>query len=138
VPVTRASRHVSTHSLTSFITSSWSPFFPNISRVSYLFSSEMSFYLMVLHFIPLSYRLHLHHSSCRDHAITNSRHTTEGDGLEPIRDIATVGRAWYLFLDERVALNLPVHRRCGGIATTCVWAVFRLFALWSITRTHRM
>jgi hypothetical protein len=95
-------------------------------------------YLMVLHFIPLSYRLHLHHSSCRDHAITNSRHTTEGDGLEPIRDIATVGRAWYLFLDERVALNLPVHRRCGGIATTCVWAVFRLFALWSITRTHRM
>jgi hypothetical protein len=47
--------------------------------------------------------------------ITNSRHVTEGDRLEPVKDIATIRRAWYL-LDERAAFNLPVRRdslRCG-------------------------
>jgi len=60
----------------------------------------------------LSYRLH--HSSCDSCRITNSRHVTEGDGLEPIKDIdiATVGRAWYPLLDERMAFNLPVRRNC--------------------------
>jgi len=72
----------------------------------------MSSYRVVLLFIP-NYLI-----ACiiRPVGITNSRHVTEGDGLEPIRDIATVGRAYYL-------------HRCGGIATACVWAVFGLFAL---------
>jgi hypothetical protein len=58
---------------------------------------------------------------------------TEGDGLEPIRDIARVGRAWYVLLDDRVALNPPMPRQCGRIATACVWAIFGLFALWPTT-----
>jgi hypothetical protein len=88
-------------------------------------SSQMSSYRMVLPF-TLNCRI-----PCiiRPVGLTNSRHVTEGGEPEPIRDIATVGRAWYVLLDDRVALNLPVRRRRGGIATACVWAVFGLFAL---------
>jgi nicotinate-nucleotide pyrophosphorylase len=50
-------------------------------------------------------------------------HVVEGDEFEPIRHIATVrGKARYLLLGERVALNLLA--RCSGIATACVWTVF--------------
>jgi len=48
-------------------------------------------------------------------------HVTEGDEFEPIRHIATVrGKARYLLLGERVALNLLA--RCSGIATAYVQA----------------
>jgi len=43
-------------------------------------------------------------------------HVTEGDEFEPVKHIATVrGKARYLLLGERVALNLLA--RCSGIAT---------------------
>ena len=76
---------------------------------------------MVLPFIPNC----LIACIIRPVGITNSRHVTEGGGLEPIRDIVTVGRAWYLLLDERVALDLPVRRNCycmclGGLWALCV------------------
>src|SRR6267142_1265188 len=52
-------------------------------------------------------------------------HVPEGDEFEPIRHIATVrGKARYLLLGERVALNLLA--RCSGIATACVWTGFFL------------
>jgi len=78
-------------------------------------------YRMVLPFIPNC----LIACIIRPVGITNSRHVTEGGGLEPIRDIVTVGRAWYLLLDERVALDLPVRRNCycmclGGLWALCV------------------
>jgi hypothetical protein len=58
-------------------------------------------------------------------------HVAEGDEFEPIRHIATVrGKARYLLLGERVALNLLA--RCSGIATACVWTFF-FFGLWSMT-----
>jgi nicotinate-nucleotide pyrophosphorylase (carboxylating) len=60
-------------------------------------------------------------------------HVTEGDEFEPIRHIATVrGKARYLLLGERVALNLLA--RCSGIATAYVQA--GLFFL-SLSTTHR-
>lgn len=47
-------------------------------------------------------------------------HIAEGDEFEPIKHIATVrGKARYLLLGERVALNLLA--RCSGIATACVF-----------------
>jgi nicotinate-nucleotide pyrophosphorylase (carboxylating) len=53
-------------------------------------------------------------------------HVAEGDEFEPIRHIATVrGKARYLLLGERVALNLLA--RCSGIATACVWTDFFFF-----------
>jgi hypothetical protein len=87
----------------TFITSS-QLFSPNISRVSYVFLSDGQ----VLPFIPDC------RFACiiRPVGITNGRHVTEEDGLEPIRDIATVGRAWYVILDDRVALNLSVRWNC--------------------------
>ena len=58
-------------------------------------------------------------------------HVEEGDEFEPIKRIATVrGKARYLLLGERVALNILA--RCSGIATACVFRVVFLF--WS--RTH--
>jgi nicotinate-nucleotide pyrophosphorylase (carboxylating) len=58
-------------------------------------------------------------------------HVEEGDEFEPIKHIATVrGKARYLLLGERVALNILA--RCSGIATACVLGVVFLF--WS--RTH--
>ena len=46
-------------------------------------------------------------------------HVAEGDEFDPIKHIATVrGKARYLLLGERVALNLLA--RCSGIATACV------------------
>ena len=72
----------------------------------------MSSYRMVLSFhTRLSY---LHHSSV---GIPNSRHVTEGDGHEPIRDIASVGRAW-------MSVWRSIYR-CGG--SVCL-AVFKLSA----------
>jgi len=50
-------------------------------------------------------------------------HVAEGDEFDPIKHIATVrGKARYLLLGERVALNLLA--RCSGIATACVMLVF--------------
>jgi len=47
-------------------------------------------------------------------------HVAEGDEFEPIKHIATVrGKARYLLLGERVALNILA--RCSGIATACVF-----------------
>ena len=49
-------------------------------------------------------------------------HIAEGDEFEPIKHVATVrGKARFLLLGERVALNLLA--RCSGIATACVWMV---------------
>lgn len=46
-------------------------------------------------------------------------HVAEGDEFEPIKHVATVrGKARYVLLGERVALNLLA--RCSGIATAYV------------------
>jgi nicotinate-nucleotide pyrophosphorylase len=46
-------------------------------------------------------------------------HVNEGDVFEPITHVATVrGKARYLLLGERVALNMLA--RCSGIATKSV------------------
>lgn len=46
-------------------------------------------------------------------------HMGEGEEFDPIKHIATVrGKARFLLLGERVALNLLA--RCSGIATKCV------------------
>ena len=46
-------------------------------------------------------------------------HVKEGDTFEPVKHIATVrGKARFLLLGERVALNLLA--RCSGIATKSV------------------
>jgi nicotinate-nucleotide pyrophosphorylase len=56
-------------------------------------------------------------------------HVAEGDEFEPIRHLATMrGKARYLLLGERVALNLLA--RCSGIATACVRTAS---LLWSTT-----
>lgn len=58
-------------------------------------------------------------------------HIQEGDELEPVKHVATVrGKARFLLLGERVALNLLA--RCSGIATkyvyTCIYAHFSSFS----------
>ena len=47
----------------------------------------------------------------------------EGETFEPVKHVATVrGKARYILLGERVALNLLA--RCSGIATKCVFVTY--------------
>ena len=53
-------------------------------------------------------------------------HVKEGDTFEPVKHIATVkGKARFLLLGERVALNLLA--RCSGIATKSFNQLFFFF-----------
>ena len=57
-------------------------------------------------------------------------HVKEGDTFKPVKHVATVkGKARFLLLGERVALNLLA--RCSGIATKLVNQPFSLFSLSS-------